>query len=43
MIHGILSKLQEGAIVQVYQLTEEDLHLDVEDSKVLDDSVPLEV
>jgi hypothetical protein len=43
MIHGILSKLQEGVVVQVYQLSEEDLHLDVEGDRVTTESVPLKV
>jgi hypothetical protein len=42
-LQGIVSQLQLGAVVQVYQLTKEDLHLDTYVDKVDPVKVPLEI
>jgi hypothetical protein len=34
LLHGILSQLQPGHRVQVFQLAEEDLHLDVSEAAI---------
>jgi hypothetical protein len=42
-IQGILSKLDEGVVVQVFHLTEEEIGLDSDDSTAQPDLVPMEV
>jgi hypothetical protein len=43
MIQGIISELNEGAIVQICQLSEEDLHLDTNDESVSNQVVSPEI
>jgi hypothetical protein len=43
VLHGILSHLRTGDIVQLYQLTEEDLKLDTSDNITSDQSVPTDI
>jgi hypothetical protein len=43
MIQGMLSQLQDGVVVQLYQLQEEDLKLDVKREDVQDVPVPPEI
>jgi hypothetical protein len=43
IIQGILSTLQEGAVIQLYQLSKEDLHLDDEDEVISNSETPVEI
>jgi hypothetical protein len=43
VLHGLLSQLKAGDMVQLYQLTEQDLKLDNSDDGPSNQSVPIEV
>jgi hypothetical protein len=43
MLHGLLSELSPGDVVQVYQVEEEDLNLDVDECTSLDSAAPPEI
>jgi hypothetical protein len=43
LLHGILSQLQPGHRVQVFQLAEEDLHLDVFEAVIDTKQLPPEI
>jgi hypothetical protein len=42
MLHGLLSELSPGDVVQVYHVEEEDLNLDVDECTSLDSAAPPE-
>jgi hypothetical protein len=43
VLHGLLSQLKAGDMVQLYQLTKEDLKLDSNDEALSYQYVPIEV